>query len=113
MVLITAFILSEIHQPVRYTDPYTICYLLYSSNKDGIHTSVLHIITEEQGKKGGINKLMLVKLSATLKNHDPLENKINSKLIFQLYIYLQSNNTYEIYQNQILKLNYFCKISWF
>ena len=84
MVLITAFIRVEIHQPVRYTDPYTICYLLYSSNTDGIHTRIVLIKIEEQGKKGGINKIMPVKLSTPLKNHDLLENKINSKSIFQL-----------------------------
>jgi hypothetical protein len=44
----------------------------------------MHIKTEEQGKKDGINKLIPVKLSTSLKNHDLLENKINSKLIFQL-----------------------------
>ena len=81
MVLIIAFIRFEIHQPVKYMGPYTICCILYSSNKDGIHTRVLHIKTEEQGKKGGIDKLMPLKLSTTLKNNELLENKINSKLI--------------------------------
>jgi hypothetical protein len=30
-----AFIRVEIHKPVNFMGPYTICYLLYSSNKDG------------------------------------------------------------------------------
>ena len=64
---------------------------------------VLHIKTEEQGKKGGINKLMQVKLSTSLKNNDLLEKKINSKLIFQLFNYLQSSNTYKSYHNQNIK----------
>jgi hypothetical protein len=46
---------------------------------------------------------MPVKLSTTIKNIDLIENAINSKLIFELYGYLQSNNTSEIYQNQNIK----------
>ena len=46
---------------------------------------------------------MPVKLSTTLKNIELLENKVNSKLIFQFYNYLQFNNTYESYQNQNIK----------
>ena len=46
---------------------------------------------------------MPVKLSTTIKNIELLENKINSKLIFEFYNYLQSNNTSESYQNQNIK----------
>ena len=46
---------------------------------------------------------MPVKLSTTIKNFELLENKINSKLIFEFYNYLQSNNTSESYQNQNIK----------
>jgi integrase/recombinase XerD len=46
---------------------------------------------------------MPVKLSTTLENIELLENKVNSKLIFQFYNYLQSNNTSESYQNQNIK----------
>jgi hypothetical protein len=49
----------------------------------------------KQKIKGG--KTMSVKLSTTLKNIELLENIVNSKLIFQFYNYLQSNNTSEIY----------------
>ena len=46
---------------------------------------------------------MPVKLSTTLKNIEFLENPINSKLIFEFYNYLKSNNTSESYQNQNIK----------
>jgi hypothetical protein len=46
---------------------------------------------------------MPVKLSTTLKNIELLENTVNSKLMFQFYSYLQSNNTSESYQNQNIK----------
>ena len=46
---------------------------------------------------------MPVKLSTTLKNIELLENAINSKLIFEFFTYLQSNNTSESYQNQNIK----------
>jgi len=46
---------------------------------------------------------MPVKLSTTIKNIDLLDNSINSKLIFEFYNYLQSNNTSESYQNQNIK----------
>src|SRR6478752_6471302 len=46
---------------------------------------------------------MPVKLSTTLKNIELLENAINSKLIFEFFTYLQSNNTSERYQNQNIK----------
>jgi|SRR5215218_4834740 len=46
---------------------------------------------------------MPIKLSTTLKNLESLENPINSKLIFEFYDYLKSNNTSESYQNQNIK----------
>jgi len=46
---------------------------------------------------------MPVKLSTTIKNINLLENPINSKLIFEFYRYLRSNNTSESYQNQNIK----------
>jgi integrase/recombinase XerD len=46
---------------------------------------------------------MPVKISTTIKNIELLENIINSKLIFEFFNYLQSNNTSESYQNQNIK----------
>jgi hypothetical protein len=46
---------------------------------------------------------MPVILSTTLKNLEYLENPTNSKLIFEFYDYLKSNNTSESYQNQNIK----------
>jgi hypothetical protein len=48
---------------------------------------------------------MPVKLSSILKNIELLENKVNSKLISELYIYLQSNDTSKIYMNRNIKSN--------
>ena len=47
--------------------------------------------------------MMPVKLSTTIKNIELLQNTVNSKLIFEFYNYLQSNNTSESYQNQKIK----------
>jgi hypothetical protein len=46
---------------------------------------------------------MPVKLTTTINNLQLLENPTNSKLIFEFYTYLKSNNTSESYQNQNIK----------
>jgi integrase len=51
----------------------------------------------------GTTRQMPVKLSTTIKNVKSLENPVNSKLIFEFYDYLKSNNTSENYQNQNTK----------
>ncbi len=46
---------------------------------------------------------MPVKLTTTINNLQLLKNTTNSKLIFEFYTYLKSNNTSESYQNQNIK----------
>ncbi len=46
---------------------------------------------------------MPVKLETTIRNIQLLDNHVNSRLIYEFYLYLKSNNTSESYQNQNIK----------